>query len=1090
MSESVKELFQRFSKPSARFVETSQLRQLAKLTEVTKAYLFSACCSLVRNVSNGHAIFRTYSSDGTPAVLAAQFVKHLRGSKIVRKARQSQEFLMERVCYSTFDERGEKVTRTCFRDPLPLTSGKSSIAQFACCMQWPTLREHGFMGLAVSHYVWDRAGFVPMANLAKRYHAMIGSEIEGDKAEEARLTDWVLANADPLHDLMNAWVWSFRPHFASETCMKDIFIMIASLRNGFDLLVMELMGWLRDKVRFTTTPWSRDRLAEQWGLLGVDEDVLEVLLDLRVRWTGSALEVDAEHRESSSLFDELAACLLGVWKLRKFTESRWLSVGPCFRALLASELLGINDLVCRIRRNASHSDYHIGGYGRRTEPIMKMVIIGSISSIVSEALMEDILVDDRVVQRFSILKEISQMELQRVMDISDDFMSVCSDLCGVSPAILRSDICGSATASMAFFSWRVFSVVMDWPWRLAVGDQVANLRALVGAPKPNEYTADKVHALMNANFSEAVLLEGIAMMADAPWSSRVVEQLHGSAAQVQKHHPDMMTNNFQCRAFIHAARSFVSEPRDDRELKQMTQRLMKVEAKTPRQLAGRHAYLQQLLRSVPIKNPHSQERALALRRNLFQQHSSWYEALSPQIRSTYEQMAADMSDARRHDIFDEAARLRTEIGILQARVQNERARTNPYNLGSSRWTDLDYERIGDLMTRGDFPESRVQALRDEAHAAPEMPDLEWRTKLWQFQIPRQVAPLRPHWLSQVCLHRNFFTGCGFRKRSAQSDVAPSHYVFCFAVQNPMYLSLACLKNRRRQALPRQKNDLMASADHWWRYSFDLDFLEFIGSDQMGDWDADLIDVFPTLTYLQGGAVVTDMEPVPLEIFVGGLPAPTKLAQPEGAAHSDASDPRTRMVSDHPWMLHHLAGIKSVKRKASYDDFLEEGTPEDDEEEVQEEATALAAKVLSDLMQVRESVRERVEIHHFRIAPLGGNWTMRHKGVLVDAYQGRAIGQPVADWCDRYHIPRSSRFAVSTFGNEGAIQMAKMWIDKMAWCYDQWLDAGARAPFQFSDAIMSRYVEPQEFTDFASGVQTAAEQNRVAVLRGLRPVGSG
>ena len=153
----VEDFIRQFGKPSARILERTAVRQLMKITEVAKAYLFAACCSLVRNVVNGHACFTSYSSDGTPLLTSERFVKDLRGTKIRRRGRQLNEFLLERCCYQSFDIGGNLVTRTLFRDPLPLTSGTSALAQFACCMQWPSLREHGFKGLAVSHFVFDRA---------------------------------------------------------------------------------------------------------------------------------------------------------------------------------------------------------------------------------------------------------------------------------------------------------------------------------------------------------------------------------------------------------------------------------------------------------------------------------------------------------------------------------------------------------------------------------------------------------------------------------------------------------------------------------------------------------------------------------------------------------------------------------------------------------------------------------------------------------------------------------------------------------------------------------------------------------------------
>lgn len=100
---------------------------------------------------------------------------------------------------------------------------------------------------------------------------------------------------------------------------------------------------------------------------------------------------------------------------------------------------------------------------------MVMVVIGSIGSTHVEALIEAILADERVVQRCSILNEMSQMALQRVMDISGDFVTLCNGLCGVSLASLWSEICGSATASMAFFCRRASALwwVGHGGWLLA-----------------------------------------------------------------------------------------------------------------------------------------------------------------------------------------------------------------------------------------------------------------------------------------------------------------------------------------------------------------------------------------------------------------------------------------------------------------------------------------------------------------------------------------------------------------------------------------------------------------------------------------------
>ena len=44
------------------------------------------------------------------------------------------------------------------------------------------------------------------------------------------------------------------------------------------------------------------------------------------------------------LVSAIVACLLKTWQFRKFTESRWLTVGTSCRVLSAAILTGIDDL--------------------------------------------------------------------------------------------------------------------------------------------------------------------------------------------------------------------------------------------------------------------------------------------------------------------------------------------------------------------------------------------------------------------------------------------------------------------------------------------------------------------------------------------------------------------------------------------------------------------------------------------------------------------------------------------------------------------------------------------------------------------------
>eukprot|EP00969_Alexandrium_andersonii_P365256 15465814-Alexandrium_andersonii.AAC.1 len=96
---------------------------------------------------------------------------------------------MERLVAQTIDCQGRSVTRSCFRDPLPLTSGKSSRALWACALEWPSLRDHGFGGICISHYTWDRACYSSLRTMAIRRHILESRDADGGVAGLSALTN-------------------------------------------------------------------------------------------------------------------------------------------------------------------------------------------------------------------------------------------------------------------------------------------------------------------------------------------------------------------------------------------------------------------------------------------------------------------------------------------------------------------------------------------------------------------------------------------------------------------------------------------------------------------------------------------------------------------------------------------------------------------------------------------------------------------------------------------------------------------------------------------------------------------------------------
>lgn len=156
---SLAERFLEFCHPH-KVLDQRGAEEVAKLCEVGKAYLWLRAKNVVRNAED-RAILYSYGSDATP-VLATNTVSQqlTENRRIVRKAGVGTELLIERAFVKTTSASGSPVVVCLFRDPTPLTTGKTVWHHVgAACKFFPFLRTLGHEGIIVSHYCFDRAVF-------------------------------------------------------------------------------------------------------------------------------------------------------------------------------------------------------------------------------------------------------------------------------------------------------------------------------------------------------------------------------------------------------------------------------------------------------------------------------------------------------------------------------------------------------------------------------------------------------------------------------------------------------------------------------------------------------------------------------------------------------------------------------------------------------------------------------------------------------------------------------------------------------------------------------------------------------------------
>lgn len=93
----------------------------------------------------------------------------------------------------------------------------------------------------------------------------------------------------------------------------------------FSLLAKWVGAWLTKRLAFED--WRCDIVQEVYMALDCDPGELDTLVDLQLRFRDGRLLVAAKHEGTEGLIDLLLGVLLKTWQFRRWSESRWLSLG-------------------------------------------------------------------------------------------------------------------------------------------------------------------------------------------------------------------------------------------------------------------------------------------------------------------------------------------------------------------------------------------------------------------------------------------------------------------------------------------------------------------------------------------------------------------------------------------------------------------------------------------------------------------------------------------------------------------------------------------------------------------------------------------
>jgi hypothetical protein len=389
-------------------------------------------------------------------------------------------------------------------EPTSMSEGKSSWHCFSSYKRFLGFLEDARSShnhAMIRFFCYDRLQYSSLMNIHMADHRLQSHELalahpESLNERQLILTDLTVGRACGDHDCQNSLKWALDPlHPVSATeTYEQLHIIIASVRNGFDIISRELPDWLVNIIQFSDVRYDG---YEFWIALGIEPKWLDEICELELRFQDGRLIVKQDMQNTNDWVDRVSGVLMYLWNMQDFTATRWLTLGGVSKVLVRSLASGLHDIVSRALANPKNSKYYLGGFARLNDELRFFLVTLSLAAYPADAFMLSSLEDDRVALKADEMQNAVNEELQYLSNISSSTIERLAQIAHVAPGKLLHAVHACSLRSVAFLDWRVFSDANALPWSLCRGDISSNLENLKNEPSPADLNARKLLVVLS-----------------------------------------------------------------------------------------------------------------------------------------------------------------------------------------------------------------------------------------------------------------------------------------------------------------------------------------------------------------------------------------------------------------------------------------------------------------------------------------------------------------------------------------------------------------------------------------------------------------
>jgi hypothetical protein len=309
----------------------------------------------------------------------------------------------------------------------------------------------------------------------------------------------------------------------------------------------------------------------------------------------------------------------------------------------------------------------------------------------------------------------------------------------------------------------VFRVAHAPPWDVCRGDLNEHLTRIQNGLAPSEPTTWKLWRLLKLGFPFESFQGPVQLMKQTSWSTKVTEQGHKPASSIVKAHDQYSTETISTRSMMGAMVPLLTRTQADKTLEKLQAELASLDRRNPNYIQGRQMYIKDLvLLSTRLK---SQGRSIAPRvhHTIVKRSGASWEAHEPAFKKQFEDRAANLRDARWHELTLDKHHVRDRIILERQRAASvQPVLGGPLQMSSCKFTDVQVSAFDELFESGAFAGVALEELRAKAKQQTMLPTDVLLGALASCADPVRSQPAKPLWLSPICNNRDAFADSMFR----------------------------------------------------------------------------------------------------------------------------------------------------------------------------------------------------------------------------------------------------------------------------------------------------------------------------------------